>query len=31
MNSSLRPFDEVRAALLAAAEPLADIEEVPTV
>jgi len=30
MNSSLRPFDEVRAALLAAAEPLADIEEVPT-
>lgn len=30
MNSSLRPFDEVRAALLAAAEPLADIEQVPT-
>lgn len=30
MNSSLRPFDEVRAALLAAAEPLADTEQVPT-
>ncbi len=30
MNSSLRPFDEVRAALLAAAEPLADFEQVPT-
>ncbi|WP_374501814.1 gephyrin-like molybdotransferase Glp [Zoogloea sp.] len=30
MNSSLRPFDDVRAALLAAAEPLADIEQVPT-
>lgn len=30
MNSSLRSFDEVRAALLAAAEPLADVEQVPT-
>ncbi|MBK7849357.1 MAG: molybdopterin molybdotransferase MoeA [Zoogloea sp.] len=30
MNSSLRPFDEVRAALLAAAEPLAGFEQVPT-
>lgn len=30
MNSPLRPFDEVRAALLAAAEPLADFEQVPT-